>query len=508
MSTTDRDLLTTPKKGRPLIAYYNPQYNHTVDFKPPPRPQQSVRDSSIYEVVEPPRRVPPTPAPRTRKPNRSWKLCNRLLWVLPLLYTQFWIAVACAIVQYFFPSLATTRAVEEWKNVYVNTAFTGAMLIGSVISERLMVCMTAARLFICSHGFVILCTLLFGCLYWSPGGEIITGIAIGGAAIGGLFLAFYLVSMYTVTTEWSKGSAGIAIAVMLCVWKAGYIVGPILGDAVVKLWMYPLPFFACGGILFLSFLVIAVRGPVPSEKERRSAIETLDHALSRDVKYRKAFLDSLFLIDMATALLSAVIISFNETTLKPHLQTFTLTTVDLETTFTVQLACYGIGALTVGVFSYFNKEETCLLFGQTLAMVAYFFLGPVPFLEMEPSMWRLFLCQVCIGLSTAAMFVASFSHAIERLYELGYPETTRTTGFVSCVFFTFLSIGIVSTPPLAQHLVDTFGYRLGSMPLLGTLAVWWIVIFVMWVCSLRRCCKAGRRTRLTSDETASRTSAP
>ncbi|XP_064473411.1 MFS-type transporter SLC18B1-like [Ornithodoros turicata] len=408
-------------------------------------------------------------------------LCRRNVWILPALHTHFWFSAGTALLQPYFPPLAASKGISAWEYGFAFSAFKIAMLLGSIATERLIVFVSPSVVYVSGQVGFFLFVVMFGALYWSPKGDVFLGLSIPGAFFGGFVSCVYVVSMYSMLTEKFSGNTGIIIAVMELLWGVGNMAGSILGGALIDLWKYPLPFFVIPTIMMLSAPIIAIRGMVPKEHRR----EVTEDSTTEDVKYYKALCDPVFLIDMVTVMLSWVIMSFNEPTLEPYLAQFHLSSTQVGTIFMVQFAGYCIGALPTGILcSYFDVDELFIFVAQFLTAFAYLILGPAPFLPGPPTLWMIYLSQFFTGIGMAAQFVCSFSHALKRLKMKGYPDSIRTSGFVSSCVYTSLVFGAVTTPPLAGYLVEKLGYRLGTMPLFGILVLWTCVTFLVWMTSL------------------------
>ncbi|XP_064473414.1 MFS-type transporter SLC18B1-like [Ornithodoros turicata] len=419
--------------------------------------------------------------------------CRRKAWLLPLIHTQFWYAACFSLLAPYFPPLAESKGLSASKYGFVFSSLKATMLIGSIVTERLMVYMKPSTVYLIAQGGYFLCALAFGALYWSPGGDILLGLAITAAMFGGFLGVMYGVCMYSIVIERFTGNSGIIIASMECLWGIGNMTGAILGGALIDEWDYPLPFFVIACIMMLSFPVIAKRGPIP--KAHRRVIT--DDISSGQAKYYKAFCDPVFLVAMVTVMLSWVIFGFNEPTLEPYLRQFNLTSTETGSVFMVQYGSYCLGALPVGILCNRHWDEFFMFVGQSLTAIAYLILGPAPFLPISPSLWMIYLSQVFTGVGMSCQFVCSYTIAHKRLLKKGYPDTIRTSGFVSSCLFTFLVFGAITTPPLAGFLVERLGYRMGTMPLFAILALWSGVTFVLWLSTL--CSK--ETTASTSDVT-------
>ncbi|XP_064473408.1 MFS-type transporter SLC18B1-like [Ornithodoros turicata] len=430
---------------------------------------------------------------KAKPPKSLLTRVRRKVWLLPVVHTHFWFSACTALLAPYFPPLAASKGLSAWKYGFVFSTFKTAMLLGSMATERLMVYIAPSRVYLSGQVGFFTFVVVFGVFYWVPGGDVFLGLAIPVAFFGGFVSGMYAVSMYSLVTERFTGNTGLIIALMEVSWGGGNLAGSILGGVLIDVWQYPLPFFVIGTILMLSAPVIAIRGPIP-EEHRRAVPES---ASTEDVKYHKALCDPVFLIAMVTVMLSWVIMSFNEPTLEPYLQQFNLSSTGVGTFYTVQFAGYSVGALPSGILcSIYNVDEFLMFLAMCLTALAYLIQGPAPFLPGPPTLWMIYLSQVFTGMGMAAQFVCSYSYALKRLKKKGYPDTIRTSGFVSSCVFTSLVFGAITTPPIAGYLVEKLGYRMGTMPLFGILVLWSCVTFLLWMDSL--CCNSSPGARKSS----------
>uniref|UniRef100_A0A4D5S0G4 Putative mfs-type transporter n=1 Tax=Ixodes scapularis TaxID=6945 RepID=A0A4D5S0G4_IXOSC len=175
---------------------------------------------------------------------------------------------------------------------------------------------------------------------------------------------------------------------------------------------------------------------------------------------------------MVTLMLAWVIIGFNDPTLAPHTEQFNLNSMELGAVFMVPAISYAIGSLTAGLFCHLEMETFFAFCGQLMTVIAYLIIGPAPFFDTEPSLFSVCASIVLIGLGTAGQFICSFSNVLKYTMEQGYSDDVQTTGFVSSTVFGFLVIGGLISPPVGGYMVDTFGYRKGSMFMFALLLAW------------------------------------
>ncbi|XP_075553170.1 MFS-type transporter SLC18B1-like isoform X3 [Dermacentor variabilis] len=381
-------------------------------------------------------------------------------WLVPLIHTHFWVSAAFSLMQPYYPRLAAKAGLEAWKYGFVFSTFKLTMLLGSISTERLMILSTPLKCYLCGQVGFFLYNVMFGSLYWSPGGTVFLALSLVAVIFGGFVQTVYLVSAYSVVTSELHQSSGVII-----------------------LWEYPLPFFVLGTIIILSIPWIIKHKKVPNKHPEASAPpeEALMQEQGSQKKLYRLLWDPLFMVNMVTLMLSWVIMGFNEPTLEPYLRQFNLSSTRLGVLYMVQFASYTVGAAFAGLFCYVKMAAFFAFAGQLMTAFAYLILGPAPFIQQDPQLWMVYVSQTFTGVGMAAQFICSFSLALSHTAKRGYPDDIRTTGFVSTVVVTFLVIGAITTPPIAGYLVEKFSYRPGSMFLFGILLFWTPITLLHWI---------------------------
>ncbi|XP_077487353.1 MFS-type transporter SLC18B1-like isoform X1 [Amblyomma americanum] len=419
---------------------------------------------------------------RVRNPSLLDRL-RQYIWLVPLIHTHFWVSAAFSLMQPYYPRLATKAGLEAWQYGFVFSTFKLTMLLGSISTERLMVLSTPLKCYLCGQIGFFLYNVMFGALYWSPGGTVFLALSLVAVIFGGFVQTVYLVSAYSVVTSELHQSSGVIIAIMEFMFGCGNMAGSVLGGALIDLWQYPLPFFVLGTIITLSIPWIIMHKKVPNKHPEVPAPteEALMQAPGSQKKLYRLLWDPLFMVNMVTLMLSWVIMGFNEPTLEPYLRQFKLSSTRLGVLYMVQFASYTVGAAFAGVFCYVKMAAFFAFAGQLMTVFAYLILGPAPFVQQDPQLWMVYVSQTFTGVGMAAQFICSFSLALSHAAKRGYPDDIRTTGFVSTVVVTFLVIGAITTPPIAGYLVLKFSYRPGSMFLFGILLFWTPITLLHWI---------------------------
>lgn len=410
-----------------------------------------------------------------------WKAVRQRAWIVPVVYTHFWVASAVALLAPYFPPLAASRSIPAWQYGFVFSAMKISMLPGSIVAQKLIEHVSPKAGYLGGQGCIFVFSICFGALYWIQSGQLLLVLAMVCSILGGCMYTTYSVSLYTLLTARFKDDGGLLIGTMECLWGIGTVLGSLIGGALIDLWEFPLPFFVIGGLLILSFPAMAIINPRSTKLAGQVNQERQNHP-GEDKKYYKLMLDPMFLVNLFTVMLSWTVVSFNEPTLEPHLRQFNMSHTQIGTVFTVQYTGYSIGALIGGASSKMKAEKFFAFFGMLLCTLGYLILGPAPFIPITTNLVFIYLSQVFIGMGMAIMFVSPYMHALRDVVErAGYPPTIKTNAVVSSATYQFMVFGAVITSPLAGYLVEVFGYKNGSMFLFGVLAFWTVVTFMVWL---------------------------
>ncbi|XP_028968519.1 MFS-type transporter SLC18B1 [Galendromus occidentalis] len=440
------------------------------------------------------------------------KFMWRKKWLIPVLHSQFWFSACFSLMAPFFPNLAQKRGIRQTTCGFIFSVFKLFMFIGSFSSEKLIDRFGPVPLYVAGLVGTFIFDVSIGSLYWVGDPDIFLGLAFPLAIAGGFLACSYSVSMYSMVTERFSEKPGLIIASMEFLWGIGNMVGTMAGGFLIEFWGFPFPFFALGVIMILLIPTIIRNGPLQPSKSMRDPIEehselkfrprnsiaslgrqsgvsvmsSISSQPDQPVRYKYMILQPLFIIDMITVMFSWIVMSFNEPTLQTWLSgQFRLTDSGIGIVFCVQYACYASGALLSGFVSSFGHEEFLLFLGQVCTALAYLLIGPVPFINHEPSMSFIYLSQIFTGFGMAAQFVCGFAHALKISIKAGYPKNIKTSGVVASATFVFMVLGAIVTPPIASFVVEEFGYRQGTMFIFCPLAAWSVVNFGVFIYGLK-----------------------
>ncbi|XP_076325884.1 MFS-type transporter SLC18B1-like [Tachypleus tridentatus] len=171
---------------------------------------------------------------------------------------------------------------------------------------------------------------------------------------------------------------------------------------------------------------------------------------------------------MMNVLTGLLFMGFNEATLEPHIRKFYLQPSIVGLFFLVSGGCYAIGTLCWGHMSdKVPHSRVPLLVSSFICVLALLFIGPVPFIPLDTSIWLVILCQVFIGIGSAGKLVAGYNSSLTNAISRGFPNDATTMAVITGVFSAVLAIGGFVGPSLGGVLLDNIGYENGTCVLLG-----------------------------------------
>ncbi|XP_037577564.1 MFS-type transporter SLC18B1-like isoform X2 [Dermacentor silvarum] len=272
-------------------------------------------------------------------------------------------------------------------------------------------------------------------------------------------------------------------AIMDGMFGIGCMLGSGIGGALVDLWAFPLPYFVCGILLMTVVPYFIAKGPAP-KVPRTDPSSSTESELK--FSYYRLFANPRFMINMGSVSLTFVMLGFYEPTLEPYLRQFQLSSTEVGTIFMVTFGSYWFGSASAGVFCHFRQEAFFEFFGVFVGSISFFVVGPAPFLPLSPSLWLIYLSQVCVGFSAATLFTCCYCNAYKVALECGYPEEIGTSAFVSSSTILSQMVGAIFTPPTAGYIVEAVGFRDGTMVMFGILLFWMPFAFGLWMHSICR----------------------
>ncbi|GFW23245.1 hypothetical protein TNCV_3803451 [Trichonephila clavipes] len=97
------------------------------------------------------------------------------------------------------------------------------------------------------------------------------------------------------------------------------------------------------------------------------------------------------------------------------------------------------------------------------------------------TLWTVIGSLVVIGFGLSAKLVSSFVGALQNTILRGFPDNLATYGMVSALFSTSCSIGAFIGPSLGGLLLDTTGYKMGTV-VIFSFEIVFLILLLLYVC--------------------------
>ncbi|CAL4144633.1 unnamed protein product [Meganyctiphanes norvegica] len=384
------------------------------------------------------------------------------------------ISEACvsSILAPFFPSEAEAKGVRPTTygfifGVYMLTMFILAPVYGKYTNQIGLKTMFNVGLYVSSlsciaFAFIIYInnTLAFICVSFAL--RIIT--ASGNAA-------FTCASFTLTAKEFPENVSGV-FGMLGTTYGLGSIIGPLIGGALYEVGGFLLPFLVNGGILLLvAILTTCILPKHDKENDDKADEQTTSIMSLLRVPETCTFLSPL--------IAGAFSIGYFQTALEVHLRQFNFSPLQIGAMFMIEGVCYSLTCPLWGLIA--DKVMPPILamqLGAVFMFTSFLLVGPAPFLPIASSI-PLVICGLCsFGVGFGSGFVVTFNGVLQGAQSYGLPDNLATYGLVSGIFTSTFSLGCFVGPSLGGYLLDTFGFRWGSIvPLVLHL----IVINIAWI---------------------------
>jgi len=242
----------------------------------------------------------------------------------------------------------------------------------------------------------------------------------------------------------------------------GMMIGPSVGGALFELGGYVLPFIVVGVCLLLNFpFAMAV---LPSDDELRKSAT----GRNQDITLTRVLCIPLIWVGLVTNAAGAISAGFLQATLEPHLRIFSLSWSMVGFIFLLNGMGYAASNPIWGKLCDMGfPAVTSMCLGILMTIFSFSLIGPLPFLPIEPNLAMVVIGLIITGFSIGAEFVPSYIHMNEVLLAAGLPDSVATHGIVSGLWLSSLTLGGFVGPTLGGFLKDHFGFRTGTVFIIG-----------------------------------------
>lgn len=377
---------------------------------------------------------------------------RQLMVIFTYIYGNFFLAACVSLQAPFFPKEAELKGASATEYGLVFGAYELAIIFVSPLVGKL-VGSSSPKIWI-QIGLMLtgLMTIMFGFLDKAPYGTWFISLAFIIRILEGVGAASFTTPSYTATAEEFPSDQATILSLLETSFGLGLICGPTLGGWLYEMGGYMLPFLTLGSFLILgailNFGVCFNKDPVPHDPRERQA------------GYLNILISPGIILDSLCVVTSLNFIGFNAATLEPALRQFDLSVMTIGSIFVITGTIYALTTPLWGRLCKFFDTRILCLSGCLFCLAGFIIIGPLPFMNAEPSLVFIISALLLIGVGTGiklvAALVGSFKYSID---DLGMPDNKSTFGVCSSIYHTSTSIGAFLGPSLGGLLLDKFRYR-------------------------------------------------
>ncbi|KAG7163415.1 MFS-type transporter SLC18B1-like [Homarus americanus] len=380
-------------------------------------------------------------------------------WITLVVFSlaQFCNAVCVSLQAPFYPAEAEKKGATPSQyglvfGIFELTVFLVSPIYGRYMSKWGPKFINNAGIFTVS----VMC-ILFGFLDRMNDTATFIGFSFAVRIVEALGNAAFVTSAFSIIANEFPKNVGSAFATMETFFGVGLIVGPTVGGALYELGGYTLPFVSLGVVLLLAAILTSCL--LPSNGAEASPDSQITS---------RQFLSALRLpsiILSCFALLSASIsIGFMQATLEPHLRPLKLTPLKVGLMFVLSGSMYALTAPFWGwLCDKWVKPRFITTLGALLVVVAFIFVGPMPFLPLETTIRLCIGALIIHGIGFGAVLVSTFTGAHRDVISNGFPDDLSTYGLVSGIWTSTFALGCFIGPSVGGVLLDYFGFKWASV---------------------------------------------
>ncbi|CAB1335535.1 unnamed protein product [Coregonus sp. 'balchen'] len=275
------------------------------------------------------------------------------------------------------------------------------------------------------------CTILFGLLDRVPDGATFIALCFIIRSVDAVGFSAAMTSSFAVSTKVFPNNIATVLGSLEMFAGLGLILGPPIGGWLYQSFGYKVPFMALGCFLILM------------------------------VPFNMYILPSFVLICFAIFTLSSGL-GFLDATLSIYaIDTFDLSPGYVGLLFLGLSLPYCLASPLLGIISdrFPYTRSWFMVLGGLFTATGFWFLGPVPILQIQRQMWLVVFMLGVIGFSLSMTAIPTFPEILECAYEIGFEEGLSTLGLVSGLFGAVWSIGMFCGPMLGGFITQQLSFE-------------------------------------------------
>ncbi|XP_019909555.2 MFS-type transporter SLC18B1 isoform X2 [Esox lucius] len=415
----------------------------------------------------------------------------QILTLISMASVNFSSMICYSILGPFFPSEALKKGASQTVVGLIFGCYALCNLVGSLVLGKYIV-QIGAKFMLVSGLFVSsVCTILFGLLDRVPEGAPFISLCFIIRSVDAVGFSAAMTSTFAVSAKVFPNNIATVLGSLEIFTGLGLILGPPIGGWLYQSFGYEVPFLALGCFLFLMVpFNIYVLPSFAADPTKDSFFRLFTHL-------------KIVLICFAIFTLSSGL-GFLDATLSIYaLDKFKLTSGYVGLLLLGLSLPYCLSSPLLGIISdrFPSIRPWLMVIGGLSTATGFFFLGPMPILQIERQLWLLVLMLTVIGFSLSMTIIPTFPEILNCAYEYGFEDGLSTLGLVSGLFGAVWSIGMFCGPTLGGFITQqlSFEWAASVQGGLAFLAAFFLGVYFLYQGSPLKRAPLDRR-KMSSDE--------
>ncbi|XP_003739314.1 MFS-type transporter SLC18B1 [Galendromus occidentalis] len=370
---------------------------------------------------------------------------------------MFFLSVACLTEGSCFSHIAPFYAEESGKRDNDKTQFgivfgihpAVGFFMAPIVGQLLVKTVKAKKMLVLGMFLDGILTIVTGFLTSVPNGTPFFAAGLILRSVQSVGFSMAVTTYYAIIGAELGPWAHICLPIIETIYGASVVAGPAIGGFLYEHGGFRLPFFVLGSITTITAVFVMATFP------------TIDKG-SEETKYSwAAVFDIRIILNVLMVMSTFIIVGFNDATLAINLQQFELSPTYTGLCFVVCGGLYSISSIFWGIMSKrVGDPRYFVVAGAALSCIAMAFVGPLPVLDMRPTLPLVLVMQAFMGTGYGPSFVCSFMHSLGVVTnERGLPDNLGTYAMLSGIFMPACFMGNAIGPMLGGFLVENYGYR-------------------------------------------------
>ncbi|XP_020357132.1 MFS-type transporter SLC18B1 isoform X2 [Oncorhynchus kisutch] len=367
----------------------------------------------------------------TSSPNQRMTR-YQILTLTSIASVNFSSMICYSILGPFFPKEAVKKGASQTVIGLIFGCYALCNLMGSLVLGKYIVQIGAKFMLISGLFVSSVCTILFGLLDKVPDGATFIILCFIIRSVDAVGFSAAMTSSFAVSTKVFPNSIATVLGSLEIFTGLGLILGPPIGGWLYQSFGYEVPFMALGCFLFLM---------VPFNMY---ILPSFDADPSKDSFFRLFTRLKIVLICFSIFTLSSGL-GFLDAALSIYaIDTFNLSPGYVGLLLLGLSLPYCLASPLLGIVSdrFPSTRPWFMVLGGLFTATGFWFLGPVPILQIKSQLWLVVFMLGIIGFSLSMTAIPTFPEILDCAYENGFEEGLSTLGLVSGLFGAVWSFGL------------------------------------------------------------------